>query len=457
MRRLENNEMQQSKEQSQSQVSQKKSINRRQFLKRVAGTAVGAISFPYIISSSALGHAGVVSPSERITIGCIGTGWQGTSNLYSFLSEKDCYVVAVCDVDKSHLQNAVDIVNSHYENTCCAAYGDFRVLLARNDIDAVSLSLPNHWHAIPAIEAARTGKDIYGEKPLSHTFNEGRAICNAVKRYGRIWQTGSWHRSQSIFRFACELVLNGRIGQVHRVEVGLPSGYTDFAGTAGQQQICPPPPELDYDSWLGPAPFEPYCPARVHRNWRWYLDYGGGQLMDWVDHYLDIAHWGLGFDHTGPYEIEGRGEFPRDGLWNAPTKYRLTTQYAKGVTIIIAGGYEDIGIGTKWIGENGWVRVNRDKIDADPVKLLRENFKPDDIHLFRSPGHHRNFLDCVKNRRTTITPCEVAHRAGTAGHLGQIAMLLGRKIRFNPHTEEIIGDSTAARMLGCAMRSPWHL
>ena len=437
--------------------SQKKSVNRRQFLKKAASTAIGVISFPYIVPSSALGRTGTIAPSERITMGCIGVGWQGTRNLYSFLAEKDCRVIAVCDVDKNHLQDAVDTVNQYYGNTGCAAYNDFRILLARNDIDAVSLSLPNHWHAIPAIEAARTGKDIYSEKPLSHTFNEGRAICDAVKRYGRVWQTGSWHRSQSIFRFACELVLNGRIGEVHRVEVGLPSGHTDYNSTAGQEQICPPPPEIDYDFWLGPAPYEPYCPARVHKNWRWNLDYGGGQLMDWIDHYLDIAHWGLGFDRTGPCEIAGHGEFPKDGLWNAPTKYCLTAQYANGVTIIIAGGHDDISRGTKWLGENGWVFVNRDRIDASPAKLLREKFKPGDIHLFRSPGHHRNFLDCVKSRRTTVVPCEVAHRSGTPGHLGQIAMLLGRKIRFNPDTEEIIGDSTATRMLGYAMRSPWHL
>jgi predicted dehydrogenase len=443
--------------QSQLPVSQKKNINRRLFLKRAAGLSVGMVNFPYFVPSSVLGHAGTVAPSERIIIGCIGIGWQGISNLHSFLVEKDCRVIAVCDVDKNHLQDAVDIVNNHYGNTDCAAYNDFRLLTSRDDIDAVVLSLPDHWHAIPAIEAARAGKDIYGEKPLSHTFNEGRAICDAVKRYSRIWQTGSFYRSQSIFRFACELIINGRIGQVRRVEVGLPSGYTDFAGTAGQQQLCSPPQELDYDFWLGPAPYESYCPARVHQNWRWHLDYGGGRLMDWIGHYLDIALWGLGFDYTCPYEIEGYGEFPKDGLWNAPTKYLLTTQYAKGVTIIIAGGYDDIGSGIKWIGKDGWVWVNPDRIDAHPIELLREKFSPNDIHLFRSPGHHRNFLDCVKSRRTTIVPCEVAHRSATPGHLGLISMLLGRKIRFNPDTGEIIGDSTSKRMLGYAMRSPWRL
>jgi predicted dehydrogenase len=457
MRRLKKDETEKPKLQGELPISQKKNINRRQFLRRATGTVVGAIGFPYIVPSSVLGHPGSVAPSERITIGFIGVGWQGTSNLNSFLAEKDCLVIAVCDVDKNHLQDAVNIVNDLYGNKDCAAYHDFRQLLARDDIDAVVLSLPDHWHAIPAIEAARAGKDIYGEKPLSHTFNEGRAICQAVKRYNRVWQTGSWQRSEANFRFACELVLNGRIGKVHTVEVGLPSGYADYGKTRGQEEICPPPKELDYDLWLGPAPYEPYCPARVHKNWRWHLDYGGGQLMDWIGHHLDIAHWGLGFDYTGPYEIEGQGIYPKSGLWNAATTYRLTAKYPKNVTIIIAGGYGNIRGGTKWIGEDGWVWVSREYMDASPQKLLKERFGSDEIHLFRSPGHCRNFLDCVKSRATTVAPCEVAHRSVTPGHLGQIAMLLGRKIRFNPDTEEIIGDQTATRMLGYAMRSPWHL
>ncbi len=438
-------------------MADRNGLGRRQFLKRAAGTAAGAIGYPYIVPSSALGKAGSIAPSERITMGCIGVGWQGGSNMNSFLREKDCQIVAICDVDKNHLQGAVNRVNKQYKNKDCATYTDYRELLARDDIDAVSLGLPDHWHAIPAIEAARSGKDIFGEKPLSHNLREGRAMCDAVKRYSRIWQTGSWQRSQANFRFACELVRNGRIGRVHTVEVGLPSGHSDFGKTKGQEGICPPPIGLDYNFWLGPAPYEPYCPARVHKNWRWVLDHGGGQLMDWVGHHVDIAHWGLGMDYGGPYEIEGSGEYPKDGLWNSPTKYRLTAKYPDEVTMTIAGGHSDIRGGTKWTGKDGWVWVTRGNIDAQPKKLLEEKPGPDEIHLFRSPGHWRNFLDCVKSRETTLTPCEVAHRSATPGHLGQIAMLLGRKIRFNPKTEEILDDPTATGLLGKAMRSPWHL
>jgi predicted dehydrogenase len=282
-----------------------------------------------------------------------------------------------------------------------------------------------------------------------------------VKRYDRVWQTGSWQRSESHFRFACELVLNGRIGRVHTVEVELPSGQPDFENTKGQEPPRPAPECLDYDTWLGPAPCAPYCPARVHKNWRWVLDYGGGQLMDWVGHHVDIAHWGLGLDYAGPVEIEGRGEYPKTGLWNSPTKYHLTLKYANGVTMIITGAFSHgewwNTTGTKWIGESGWVRVSRAGIDAHPKSLLGERFGPDDINLYRSPSHHRNFLDCVKSRTPTLAPAEVAHRSATPGHLGQIAMMLGRKIRFNPDTEQILNDATATRMLSRAMRSPWHL
>jgi predicted dehydrogenase len=347
-------------------------VNRRQFLKCASGAAAAAIGLPYIVPSSVLGKAGSVLPSNRVTMGCIGVGWQGGTNMETFLSHKDCRVIAVCDVDKNHLQDAVNTVNGHYENRDCAAYSDFRELLARDDIDAVSIGLPDHWHAVPAVAAAKSGKDIFGEKPLSHNLKEGRAICDAVKRYGRIWQTGSWQRSEANFHRACELVINGRIGKVHTVEVGLYPGHTDFEGTAGQEQMGPAPAELDYDFWLGPAPVEPYCPARVHKNWRWHLDYGGGQLMDWVGHHVDIAHWGLGFDYAGPYEIEGYGEYPKDGLWNTATKYRLTAKYPNGITMIIAGGHEEIRGGTKWIGEDGWVWVDRGGIDANPKTLLKE-------------------------------------------------------------------------------------
>jgi predicted dehydrogenase len=441
-------------------------INRRQFLKKATGLA-GSIAIPYIIPSAAFGKTGAIAANSKITIGCIGTGWMGTENLKSFLKENDCQIVAVCDIDREHLDRAINLVNSQYGNKDCKGYSDFREVTARDDIDALSLGLPDHWHAIPAIEGARAGKDIYSEKPLSHDLLEGRAICNAVKKYSRIWQTGSWQRSLENFRFGCELVLNGRIGKVHTVEVGLPSGNSlirEIAGWPADKTLeqlsepCAVPDGLDYDRWLGPAPYSPYCPARVHVHWRWNFDYGGGMLMDWIGHHADIANWGLGTEYTGPVEVEGTGKFPRTGLWNTPETFRVVAKFANGATMIVAGGDKNIRGGTKWMGDKGWVWVDRgDKIEMSPAKLVNEKIGHKEINLYRSPGHYRNFLDCIKTRETAIAPCEAAHRAASIGHLGNISILLGRKISFNPDTEEILNDAEASKMLGRAMRSPWHI
>jgi len=439
----------------------KKQINRRQFLKRSSGVAIVGLGFPAIVPSSVLGRSGGYLPSEKLTVGVVGTGGMGIGDMRTFMSEADAHVVAVCDVDANHMSRAKQLVDERYGNNDCATYADFRDLIARDDIDIVQITTPDHWHAVIGVAAAKAGKDVYGEKPITHSLREGRALCDAVERYGRVWQTGSWQRARSNFRHACELVVNGRIGRVRHIEVGLPPGFS-VGGDEGTT-VTEPPPELDYDMWLGPAPWVDYVPARVHWNWRWNLEYGGGQLLDWIGHHVDIAHWGMGMDRTGPIEIEGVGEYPATGLWNAAPTYRVETRYANDITMTIAGGHRDIRSGTKWIGDDGWVWVDRGGIDAYPESLLREVFDPGEIHLQRaestadSEGHTRNFLDCVKTRAETLAPAEVAHRSASPGHLGQIAMLLGRKIRFNPDTEEILDDPTASRMLGNAMRGPWHV
>ncbi len=427
--------------------------NRRTFLKRAAAISAGIGSFT-IIPASALGRAGRPAPSNRITIGCVGMGGMGNGNLGAFLGQPDTQVVAVCDVDRNHLDGARNAVNRHYGNQDCAAYKDFRELLARGDLDVLSLATPDHWHAVPAVMAMDAGLDVYGEKPISHCLMEGRAMADAQKRNARVWQTGSWQRSQGHFRFACELVRNGRIGKVVKIEVGLPTG-----SPAQPVTFKDPPPELDYDFWIGPSRWVPYCDNRTHWHWRWQLDFGGGQLMDWIGHHGDIAHWGMGWDQTGPIEIEGSGEFPTSGIWDAATRYYFVAKYRGGVEMHVAnGGNKNIGGGTKWIGEDGrWVWVDRGGIDANPKSLLRERIGPDAIRLFRSPGHQREFLDCVKSRRPTTTPAETAHRSASIGHLGQIAMITGRRIRWNPDTEQILNDPTASRMLSTPMRAPWRL
>jgi predicted dehydrogenase len=432
-------------------------FGRREFLKKAPLALAGAAAFPTIVKASALGRGGAVAPSDRIVMGGIGFGMQGPGNMRSFLGKNDVQWVAVCDIDETNLKQAQGIVNTRYGNVDCATYKDYRALFARGDLDAVSLAVPDHWHAILAISAVRAGLDVYGEKPFTHNLREGRAVCDAVKRYGRVWQTGSWQRSTENFYRAAELVRCGRIGKIRRVEVGLPSGYTDFAGTFGQETITDPPATLDYETWLGPAPWAPYCTARVHRNWRWNMDYGGGQLMDWVGHHLDIAHWALGLDFTGPVEISGKGEFPTTGIYNGARRYWVETRYADGLPMVLAGGYPEIPSGTKWIGDDGWVWVDRGAFETQPAGLVNEVIGPNEAKLRHSRDHYQDFLDAVRSRGQTIAPAEVAHRSARVGHLGVIAIETGRTIKWDPASETIIGDPAAERLLSHSYRKPYQL
>ena len=430
-------------------------ISRRHFL----ATAGLALAAPTIIPASALGREDKPAPSNRIVMGIVGWGMMGPGNTDAFLGMKDCQVVAACDLDKNHLQQALDKINGSYKNQDCKPYHDYRDMMARKDIDAVMLAVPDHWHALLAVEAARHKKDIYGEKPLARTIAEQQAIVKAVQKNKRIWQTGSWQRSQAPFRKAAEIVRNGLIGKVTRVEVGLPSGHSDFAGTKDKMSITPVPPELDYNFWIGPSKMEPYIQGRVHMNWRWNYNTGGGQLLDWIGHHCDIAHWGMGMDTDGPSEIEGHGDFPPvDAVWNTCTKYRITLKYPQDITMIIAGGYDDIRSGTKWIGTDGWVWVDRGGYEASNIdwfaQIPADKYK---VHLYKSDSHHRNFLDCVKSRQPTITPVETAHHSAIPGHLGLISMLVGRKIKWDTAKEVIIGDADASKLLTRPYRSPWKL
>ena len=432
-------------------------VSRRQFI----ATTAAAIAAPTFIPASALGKAGRPTPSERIVVGIVGWGMMGPGNTSGLMAQKDCQVVAACDLDTRPLQKAVDTINKKYENTDCKSYHDYREMFAREDIDAVMLAVPDHWHALLATEAARHGKDIYGEKPLARTIAEQQAIVKAVQKNKRIWQTGSWQRSQSNFHKAAEIVRNGLIGKVTHVEVGLPSGHADFKGTKDKMQVTEPPKELDYDFWIGPSKMMPYIEARVHMNWRWNYNTGGGQLLDWIGHHGDIAHWGLDFDNSGPMEIEGTGEFPpQDAVWNTATKYRINLTYPKDITMTIAGGYPEIKSGTKWIGTDGWVWVDRGGFDASTAEWKTMKELPEDLRkvkLYQSDNHYRNFLDCVKTRKPTITPVETAHHSAIPGHLGLISMLVGRKIKWDANKEKIIGDKEAAKLLTRDYRRPWHL
>ena len=429
-------------------------INRRQFINRAVRTTAGAMVLPYFVSSSALGKAGAVSPSNRIVMGAIGVGSKGTRNMRSFLNRAGVQVVAVCDVDAKHRENACNYVNAKYDNRDCAMYGDFRELLCRDDIDAVSIATPDHWHAIAAISAARAGKDVFAEKPLAYNIAEGRAICDAVTQFGIVWQTGSQQRSDRRFRFACELVRNGRIGKVHTVKVGLPYGGSSSKTIASSPAAVPA--GFDYETWLGPAPWAPYRPERCPGNFRWVRDYSGGQITDWAGHHCDIAQWGMGTELTSPVEIKGTGEAPADGLWDTVYKYRFVCKYAEGFTVIVADSTKH-KMGVLFEGTNGWVYVTRGAIEAHPKSLLQSQIGPNEIHLYESNDHKGNFLDCVRSKSQTAAPAEVGHRSIMVGHLGLIAIKLGRKLHWEPVRERFVNDSEADALLSRPMRSPWRL
>ena len=426
-------------------------INRRGFLKRSA-LGGAALAMPAIVPSTVFGAN---APSNRVTMAAIGIGdGMGTINLKGFLGRQDVEMVAVCDVDRNHRKKAADRVNQRNGNTDCRQYNDFRELLEKETLDAVLIVVPDHWHALIATAAARAGCDIYGEKPLARSIKEGRSICEVVQRYNRVWQTGSWQRSKRNFHYACQLVRNGHIGTVKYIEVGLPRAKRPMA----VQHPQTPPPELDWNFWLGPAPERPYTPFgnnSVHFNWRWILDYSGGQLTDWAGHHIDIAHWGMGLDKSGPVEVYGHADYPINTLYNVPTKFAFKARYADGLVISVSDRHK---MGTKWFGENGkWIHVSRRGLEASNKAILREQIGPGEDPLYFSRNHYGNFIDCVKSRRTTITPVETAHRSISVGLLGEIAMLTGRKINWNPKTETIANDPEASALLGRAYREPWVL
>lgn len=420
-----------------------KPVSRRQFLKTTALVA----GFPTIIPSRVLGAN---APSNRTVMGVIGTGGQGMNDMKNFLPFPHVQVVAVCDVDRYHRDAAKGVVDKQYSNTDCVTYNDFREITRRDDIDAVLNVTPDHWHVLISIDACHHRKDVYVEKPLTLFIGEGRELCNVVTRYGRVLQTGSQQRSTRNFRFAAELARNGRLGKLHTVEVEIPPNNPGLK-SPDPWTTEPVPDSFDYETWLGQAPWQPYVKERCHYSFRFVLDYSGGQITNFGAHDLDIAQWGLGMDESGPVEIVGHGEFPKSGLFNVATKVDFTCTYSNGVNVTCKTGMS----GVKFIGDRGWVYVNRGTLKADPPWLLQEVFSPDEVHLYESRDHAKNFLDCVRSRRKPVADVEIGHRSATICHLGNIAMLLGRKLKWDPAREQFIGDDSANAMLHRARRAPW--
>ena len=442
---------------------------RRDFLEAAGTTIVAAFSMPYFVPSSVFG---VNAPSNRINIACIGTGNQGFNNLKGFMHNEDVRIVAACDVNTASYgyktanqycgrEPARQLVDEYYAGKTrsgrykgCRAYNDFRDVLGRNDVDAVVITVPDHWHAVMSNMAARAGKDIYCEKPMTITVNEGRSMIETARRYRIVFQTGSHERSRQQSRFACELVRNGRIGQLKRIITTV--GPNNKKAPAGAWQPMPVPKGFDYDMWLGPAPCVPYHKDRCFYTFRFLMDYSGGQTTNYGAHSNDLAQWGNGTEHTGPVEVEDLGgEFPRDGLFTTATKVHFRARYANGVELICRTGPENVQV--RFEGTEGWVQTGYRGFSTFPDSLKKSKIRPNEIHLYNSTNHYRNFLDCIKTRTEPAAPVEVGHRSATLCHLGNIAMLLSRKLQWDPAQERFINDNQANRMLDRPRRAPWHL
>lgn len=437
-------------------------LTRRAFLKRSAAAAGAVFLAPTIVPASVFGAD---APSNRITIGMIGMGRQAYySNVKSFLNAPDAQVVAVCDVDTWRLDNARKAVESHYARAKnagtfkgCSTHRDFREILARPDIDAVMISTPDHWHIPMAIAAARAGKDISCEKPLTLSIAEGRALSDTVTRYDRVFRTDSEFRSHACFQRACELVLSGRIGKVHTIRTGVPAG--DIAGSP--QPAMPVPEELDYPLWLGPADTAPYTEQRVHPphsydrpGWMRVRDYCEGMITNWGAHLNDIAQWGNGTERTGPVEVEGQGEYPRDGLWNVLLSFEIRYRYASGVELIYSISQPHV----RFEGTDGWIQAdyNNRSLKAEPESILQTPLGPNDVRL-PLKDEKRDFLDAIKTRGRTLADAEVGHRTTSLCQIGHIAIQVGHKLTWDPDAERVTNDETANRLLSRPLRSPWHL
>jgi predicted dehydrogenase len=428
--------------------------NRREFLRRSAAVAAGAASFafPAIVSPRAFGGPSSSAPSDRIRLGFIGVGNRGGQNLGTFLKMLDRVdVVALCDVDSSHLADASKKVEAATKNKF-AKYGDYRKLLENKDVDAVVVSTPDHWHALTTIDACLAGKDVYCEKPLTLTIAEGQAMVAAARVHKRIVQTGSQQRSDDKFRLGCELVRSGRIGKVHTVRVGI-SGV-NFGKKKPIADLKEPPPELDYNFWLGPAPYHAYDPKRVHYNFRFFWDYSGGQMTNWGAHHLDIAQWGLGMDESGPVVIEGRAKYNAQKLFEVPEWCEVKYEYANGVKMIC--GQSEKG-GTTFEGKDGTIHVSRDVLTSTPGNIIEEPLSDKDVHLYESKDHHGNWLDCIKSRKLPICDLAIGHRSASVCHLSNIAIRSQKKIHWDPVKERIVDDDETAKMTSRPYRAPWSL
>ena len=427
----------------------KPSYSRRRFIRTGAVAAA-----PMVVPASVLGQGDKTPPNSRIQIGCIGVGGMGTGNLRAFLGQDRTEVVAVCDVDRNHRESALREAKLDADR----GYLDFRKLLGRDDLDAVMIATPDHWHAIITSAAVRAGLDVYCEKPLAASIGEGRFVSDLVRKEKRVLQCGTWRRSGVHTRKACELVRNGYIGDLKEIEVGVPGEFMIRGGFTGLEKDESVPEHLDYEMWLGPAVGAPYSAGRCHFNFRWINAYAPGYITDWGAHFLDVAQWGNGTDDTGPVEVSAQDIKRREkGYYDAPESFRIVYRYANGVRMTMFSTTDREKWGTRFVGSKGWVFTENTKLRTSPESLLREKIKDDEIHLYVSNNHHVNFLDCVVSRKDCASSVESAHRAASACHIGAISAALGQPLEFDPVKERFSGNDKANALLSRKLRKPWSL
>lgn len=422
-------------------------ISRRRLIK----SAAGSVALPFIVRATALGGRGSVAASERITVATIGHGGRCTRVMPHFLSFDEAQFIAVSDVRRDRLLAGKAQIDKHYGNTDCAAYADFRELLARDDIDAVFIATGDRWHSLASIMAARANKDVYSEKPMSLTIEESRAVVETMKRHGTVYQCGHQRRSVGSYRFQTEVVQSGRIGKVHTV---IAQNWEN--PVLKPDSPAPVPDGVDYDMWLGSTPWHPFIPTRFH-NWNYFWNTGGGTIIAMGCHYTDIAQWGLETDDTGPVRYEGTGDFVKGNFADVPRSAEVACTYADGRKIVLLsrGKFEDRFI--RFIGDKGWIQVDdaTDAITAEPASILKER-RITSGSWAHPEGHIANWLRCIKTRQETICSPEKSHRATTIGHIANICLRLGRPLNWDPQTERF-DDAEANRMISRAMRPPWRL
>lgn len=435
-------------------MNKNQTFTRRDFLKLGGAAATVAAAFPTIIPGKVLGAD---APSKQVTFGVVGVGGMGNSNVDRILKLKDkgARVVAVCDVDKMFRDRTAKKIDKYYGATGCRAVNDFRELTRDKDIDAIVVATPDHWHAIPSIDAIRHGKDVFCEKPLTHSIREGQVLVAELRKHNRVGQTGTMQRSDAAFTYVAKVIKDGALGKLDHIDVLIPAN-NKFIGSEWQPEAVPD--GLDYDMWVGPAPFAPYTKQRTHYQFRFQLDYGGGQTTNWGAHYIDIAQWAMGMDDSGPIAVDGFGEFPTTGLFTAPTRVDFTATYANGVKLRTRTRTDGIIDGNvKFFGEKGWIDVSRSKLKASDDALLNINGGPGKGRGDSGELHMENFLNCIRSREKCVADIAIGHRTTTVCNLGNIVLQLRRPLKWDPVKEEFIGDQQANRMKERAYRGPWTL